>query len=75
MYRKSKSKVEKKCMRTQSIEFEELEQPEEAYTKLQSDPETVVKCRNSNRRPTKFLGKHKSSQLNKSSFSALKSDL
>jgi hypothetical protein len=41
------------------IEFEELEQPEEAINEITVDPENA----DSNCRPTKFFRKHKS--LNK----------
>jgi hypothetical protein len=41
------------------IEFEELEQPEEAINDITVDPETVVNAK-SNCRRTKFLSKTKS---------------
>jgi hypothetical protein len=41
-------------MNAKVIEFEELEQPEEAINEITVDPETVVNAK-SNCRPTKFL--------------------
>jgi hypothetical protein len=41
-YRKSKSQSRKEKYERKVIEFEELEQPEEAINELQSIPETVV---------------------------------